>query len=171
VTTDRLIDDLIAREGGFSDHAADRGGPTNYGITSRTLGRWRRLGRPARREEVQSLTEDEARAIYQQEYVGPFTAVPFDELRAQLIDIGVNTGVTTAIRLLQLVLGVPVDGILGERTRQAIAVLPWRLTNNALIAARVQHYAAIAEADASQRIFLRGWINRSVSFLVTNTMT
>ena len=34
--TDRvaaLIDRLLVREGGYVDHAADRGGPTKYGIT------------------------------------------------------------------------------------------------------------------------------------------
>jgi lysozyme family protein len=30
---DQLIDDLITREGGYSNHPADRGGPTRYGIT------------------------------------------------------------------------------------------------------------------------------------------
>ncbi|RMF69946.1 MAG: hypothetical protein D6740_08910, partial [Alphaproteobacteria bacterium] len=40
----RLLDRLIAREGGFVAHAADRGGPTKYGITLATLSAWR--GRP-----------------------------------------------------------------------------------------------------------------------------
>ena len=30
---DQLVDGLIAREGGFVDHPADRGGATNWGIT------------------------------------------------------------------------------------------------------------------------------------------
>ena len=32
-SVDQLIDGLIAREGGFVDHPADRGGATNWGIT------------------------------------------------------------------------------------------------------------------------------------------
>ena len=35
MTIDQLIDDVIAREGGYSDHPADRGGPTRWGITER----------------------------------------------------------------------------------------------------------------------------------------
>lgn len=167
MTTDDLLDGILQREGGFVDLSMDRGGPTKFGITARTLGKWRGMGRSARREEVAALTVTEAREIYRSEYVQPFADVPFDELRAQLIDIGVNTGVSTAVRMLQAVIGVAVDGILGPRTRQAVAVLPWRLTNNALIAMRVKHYATLAESDASQRVFLRGWINRSISFLVT----
>src|SRR5947207_1293201 len=33
MTIEHLIDETIGREGGYSDHPADRGGPTRYGIT------------------------------------------------------------------------------------------------------------------------------------------
>jgi len=33
IDVDELIDNLIEREGGFSDHPADAGGPTCFGIT------------------------------------------------------------------------------------------------------------------------------------------
>jgi|GEM_PF-4548155 len=48
-----LIDRLIDREGGFVDHPADRGGPTKYGITLRTLSKWR--GYPCSREDVEAM--------------------------------------------------------------------------------------------------------------------
>jgi lysozyme family protein len=38
---ERLLDEVIAREGGFVHHPADRGGPTKYGITQATLPRSR----------------------------------------------------------------------------------------------------------------------------------
>ena len=40
--TDRIIDGLIVAEGGYVDHPADRGGPTKYGITRKTLAAWRK---------------------------------------------------------------------------------------------------------------------------------
>ncbi|MGL5838096.1 MAG: glycosyl hydrolase 108 family protein, partial [Sphingorhabdus sp.] len=33
VNIDDLIDEVIEREGGYVHHPADRGGPTNWGIT------------------------------------------------------------------------------------------------------------------------------------------
>jgi lysozyme family protein len=165
VTTDQLIDGILRREGGFVDNPNDRGAATNFGITARTLGEWRRLGRPATREEVGRMTVDEARAIYAKRYVEPFVTVVFDDLRAQLVDIAVNMGSFRAIQLLQTVLGVPVDGILGDRTRAALAVMPWKLTVNALVAARVQYYVELVDTDDSQRVFFLGWIRRAVEFV------
>ena len=49
-------------EGGWSDHAADRGGKTNWGITQATLGR--ALGRPASAAEIRALTKEQAKGIY-----------------------------------------------------------------------------------------------------------
>ena len=65
-TIEQILDDILRREGGYVNHPADRGGPTNFGITAQTLGSWRKLGRPATAAEVQALTEPEARAIYRQ---------------------------------------------------------------------------------------------------------
>jgi lysozyme family protein len=36
----RLINDVLAKEGGYVDHPADKGGPTNFGITQATLSRY-----------------------------------------------------------------------------------------------------------------------------------
>lgn len=167
MTTDELITGVILREGGFSHDAADRGGATKFGITAADLGAWRHLGRAATRLEVQAMGVDEARAIYRQQYVQPFVAVIFDELRAQLVDFGVNSGTMTAVRSLQGVLGVPSDGLLGPRTLAALSALSWRLVNNALVGARVRFLEAIVDRDATQLVFLHGWVKRAVSFYVT----
>lgn len=170
MTTDDVIDGIVQREGGYVDNPSDRGGPTRWGVTAKTLGEYRRLGRPATRAEVQGLAIEEARLIYRARYVRPFDAVPFDELRAQLVDFGVTSGPVTAIRSLQGVLGVPVDGVLGTRTLTALSARDWRLVNGLLVISRVKLFADIVGHDAAQLQFLRGWILRAVGFAV-NTMS
>jgi len=164
MTTDEMLDGLIEREGGFSDDPLDRGGPTKFGITAADLGRWRGLIGPASRDDVQALTVAEARDIYAARYLPPFAQIPYDPLRAQLVDFGVLQGIETAIRSLQDVLGVPVDGVLGERTRAAATVVSSRLVNNALVGARVRLLEGIVDHNPSQLKWLHGWVRRAVSF-------
>lgn len=164
MTDDAIIDGILEREGGYSEDAADRGGATKYGITAANLGAWRRLGRPASRLEVRGLKVEEAREIYRAQYVAPFAWVGDDALRAQLIDFGVNSGVTTVIRQLQAVLGVRVDGIAGSLTKAALIDYDARMVNNAMVGARVKFLEAIVDRDKSQLTFLHGWVRRAVGF-------
>ena len=53
---------LLAHEGGFVEHPDDPGGATKFGITGRTLARFR--GAKVTREAVMALTRDEAGEVY-----------------------------------------------------------------------------------------------------------
>lgn len=172
MTTEMLIDDLLRREGGYSDRKADRGGCTNMGVTAVTLGAWRKLGRRATCAEVKALTEAEAREIYRQQYItGPrFDRVPSERLRALLVDWGVHSGPATAIKELQSVLGVRADGVIGPKTTEAMS----RLTGGAayedvvyraVVRARGHYLAALLQRDKTQLVFAAGWINRLMAFV------
>jgi len=62
MSIDDLIDSLIDREGGYSNHPADRGGPTNFGIAEAVA---RAHGY---RGSMRDLPRDEAAAIYKRLY-------------------------------------------------------------------------------------------------------
>lgn len=166
MTDAEIVDAIIEREGGFVDHPSDRGGATKYGITAATLSE-HRGGTMVDATDVEHLTIDEARLIYRQRYlVRPgFDKVVDDHLRALLVDWGVHSGPSNAIRGLQRALNVAPDGILGPLTLLALPHLDRRNIYAKVLAARARFIAAILQRDKSQLVFAAGWINRLAEFI------
>ncbi len=107
---------MFGHEGGYSNRKTDRGGPTKFGITHRTLAQHRGV-KSVTAEQVKAMTLDEARDIYVTSYWGPSGG---DVLPAGLdyaaFDFGVNSGPMTAVKQLQRVLGTAEDGWIGADT-------------------------------------------------------
>ena len=162
---DEIISAILRREGGYVDHPADRGGPTKYGITLKTLESWR--GRKLTAQDVRDLTIEEARRIYRLRFiVGPgLHRVSDGRLRALLVDAAVNHGPKRAVQLLQRVLGVTADGILGPRTLAALRRLDARRAYLGVCAERVRLYGRLIARDSSQAVFARGWLNRAAELI------
>lgn len=164
---DSMLNDILTREGGFVNNAADRGGPTNYGITQATLSTW--LGRPASLADVQGLDAATAKAIYSKNYyTGPHINQLPDLIQPVMLDAAVNSGPGQAIKWLQQVLNangygpLTVDGGIGPKTvaaAQAATVMGTAL-NKALVEIRRTFLQSLAQNDPSQQQFERGWMNR-----------
>jgi len=192
MTVDEILADVLAREGGYVEHPNDRGGPTNLGITMRTLEAWR--GRRCTRAELKRLTRDEALQIYRRLYVEQNGIQRFDghPIQAQLVDSAVLSGPVAAVKDLQQVLGVTVDGIAGDVTYGAAVGMPTDVLGRRLAVERTmrlvsivardrQRFRATLKAsletasvaavervvtqDQDQSAFLRGWVTRSLSFI------
>lgn len=146
MTDDAIITGILDREGGFVNDARDPGGATNWGITRNTLREWR--GVPVTVDDVRQLTEAEAREIYRARYLRPFDGID-PQWKAQVVDIAVNSGVTTARALFAM-------------AQQQTA----RSVGNQLAIERLKHYARICKNKPTSCVFLPGWINRATSFLV-----
>jgi len=163
-----LIERLIDREGGFVDHPADRGGPTNMGITLETLSRWR--GRPVSVKELQGLEKREAVAIYRTEY---WSAPKFYWLDGNapvlvlelLLDMSVHHGPATTIKMLQRAVGVEVDGILGPVTAGAAMHRSGGMLMADLVTQRLELFGKIISGDSSQHAFALGWLRRAGEFV------
>jgi lysozyme family protein len=161
------INSILAKEGGFVDHPADRGGPTKYGITAGTLAGWRKLDRPATRDEIEDLEEEEARAIYRSEYIDRpgFSAIENPTLFLAVVDVAVNHGPTRAARFLQHALEVRVDGIVGRFTLDALQRADVGTIYRRFVAERAREYGRIITMDRSQNVFAAGWMNRLATFI------
>jgi lysozyme family protein len=161
------LKNILRREGGFVDHPADRGGPTKYGITAATLGEWRGLGRPASREEVNALSEREARAIYTKRYLKDpgFAHIRNAKLRDLLLDCAVHHGPRRAAIWLQEAVGVKADGIVGPKTLTAVRSFGPSALRMRVLSKRIIFLGELITKDPKQAVFAKGWMVRVAEFL------
>lgn len=166
VTIDDVISDVIRREADYVNDPLDKGGPTRFGITAKTLGNYRNLGRFATADEVRNMPESVARAIYFDLYVQQpgFDTLP-EWVLPIVVDDGVLSGQKTAAQTLQRVVGVAADGVIGPVTRRAVEKADPRRTLKRIVVERILRYVHIVLATPSQARFIEGWIVRAVSFL------
>ena len=172
---DGLVDALIDREGGYVNNAADKGGPTCFGITQ-AVARANGYCGP-----MQQLPRQEAAAIYRRLYwFRPrFDAIAerSGRVAAELFDTGVNMGPAVAVTFLQRALTalnrdgkdypdlVP-DGRIGPQTLGALdAFLAHRgktggetVLLRALEALQGERYLRLAERRPANEAFLYGWL-------------
>ena len=158
------IGKVMAAEGGFSDHAADRGGATRYGVTAGVLADWR--GCAVSRADVANLPLEEARRIYRVRYFDAANVGLLPEgLWHDALDAVINHGVRGGSKLVQRAAnacgaGIAVDGHIGGRTARAISGLGEARYANALVETRLSFYESLARSDSTQAAFLAGWRNR-----------
>lgn len=153
---------VLAREGGFSNHPDDKGGPTNLGITLRVLKEWRNKDKDedidVTIDDVRNLNRDEAREIYRTRY---WNLLQCDELPQGVdlvvFDFGVNAGPSRSAKMLQKIIGADADGSIGPVTIGACKLMPPRDIISKMSDERLEYYKDRPNAA----IFLNGWTNRT----------
>jgi len=152
---DSALSFVLRREGGFVDHPHDPGGPTKYGITSRVFDKWRML-RAEDRESVESLSLEEASAIYKAWYWDAIGGPELpDRVDLAVFDAAVNLGPVPATRLLQRAAWTESDGILGPETIMAVRAIPVDCLLWAFLTLRREYYLGL-----KSETFQKGWLNR-----------
>lgn len=113
------LKELLKHEGGYVNHPADPGGRTNLGVTQRVWEAW--TGKRATEAAMRALTPEIVAPLYRKHY---WDTVKADELPGGLaltvFDFGVNAGPGRAIKFLQQLAGVMVDGVIGPMTIAAV---------------------------------------------------
>jgi lysozyme family protein len=171
---DQLIDEVIGREGGYSNHPADRGGATRWGVTEAVA---RAHGY---RGDMRSFPREEAVEVYRRLY---WLKPGFDKIAlrapkvaAELFDTGVNMGPDTATAFLKRALNAlnrgevdysdigttpiidaaalsALDAFMAKRKPGGEAVLI-----KALEALQGERYLRLAETRPANEAFLYGWL-------------
>lgn len=110
---------VLKHEGGFVDHPKDPGGMTNLGVTRANWEAY--LNRRVTEAEMRSLTPDVVKPFYKKNY---WDKIKGDQLPSGVdyaaYDLAVNSGTARAAKFLQQIAGVPVDGVIGPRSLEAI---------------------------------------------------
>ncbi len=136
---DEMLGHILGSEGGFSDHPADNGGATNYGITEETYRNY--TGDP--NADVRNITKEEVMDIYYKNYYQASGAQEYAEngdsaYAFAVFDAAVNHGVGAAKKM---------DSQAGGDVDKFMEI-------------RKQKYISIVANNPSQQVFEKGWQNR-----------
>jgi len=169
-----LIDAVIAREGGYSNHPADKGGPTRWGITQQ-VARAHGYG-----GDMRQFPRAEAIAVYRRIYwLRPGldrVARHAPRIAAEMFDTGVNMGPAIAVGFLQRALNalnrgasdypdIAAGTAMDAPTEQALAAFLARrgpagesVLLKAIEALQGERYLRLAEQRPANEAFLYGWL-------------
>ncbi|WP_445946378.1 glycoside hydrolase family 108 protein [Shewanella sp.] len=175
----RLIDELIDREGGYVNDPTDRGGETMYGITLKVARKYGYKG------AMRHMPYELAFMIYADIYWAPLKLDEISKiseaLSEQLFDFGVNSSPAAAACSLQQALNVLnnrqtlypdllADGVLGSRTTAALKSYVShrkqagvKVLTEAVRGQRISFCIGIAANDESQEKYSFGWLERIVN--------
>ncbi|USU06345.1 N-acetylmuramidase [Sphingomonadaceae bacterium OTU29LAMAA1] len=179
MTIAALVDQIIAREGGYVDHPADRGGATRWGITTAVA---RANGYHG---AIRDLPRPVAAAIYETVY---WRTPRFDRialrapaLAAEMFDTGVNMGTAVATGFLQRALNalnrgasdfadLTVDQMVGSHTLAALDAFlirrgtpGERVLVKAIDALQGERYLSLTERRPANEAFLYGWLAERIA--------
>lgn len=167
---------ILAHEGGMSVDPKDNGNHfrgqlvgSKYGVTGAALQAYRDrhgINEPVTRASMERLELDTAVQIgVESYYEAPgFATLPWNRVTMSVVDMGWGAGPRQAIKLLQRMVQVADDGQLGPQTVAAFTGYVGQHGEEAT-AKRFGQIRDAFYASLNQPRFLKGWKNRTASFL------
>jgi len=171
---DKCIEVVLRSEGGYQCDPDDYGNWTGPNCTGELIGT--KYGIAARifpKLDIKNLTEDQAKKIYYDYFWIPMNleGIRDEELVLHIFDHGVNSNKRLAIRMVQKIMEIKADGIIGPITLNAINNFKPRskiIEGYGLLYtlaeyykyARYCHYTDQVRKYPRKKKFLKGWHNR-----------
>lgn len=171
---EKIIPLTLVHEGGWSDDPEDTGGATKYGV-SLTFAKSTRDkmfdkdgdGRITR-NDIKLLTKADAAAAFRKYFWNkPYglDSLDSDKKAYVVFDAAMNNGPANATRFIQracrtLGYNLEVDGVYGPMTKKALEDAPVDEFCEAFLDYRERFFHAIVKNRPSQKVFLKGWLNR-----------
>ena len=148
------LEKVLKHEGGWSNHRFDPGGATMRGVTLRT---YRSYYGHKTKHDLKNISQSELEHIYKKGY---WDKCNCDSLPSGIdyavFDFGINSGPRRACKMLQKVVGVKQDGIIGPITLKAIRHYKPSIVIKALTNSRMSWLHRLS----SWRFFGKGWSRR-----------
>ncbi len=135
----KALDFVLFSEGGYVNNPADSGGETNFGMTKSVYDMYRKSKKLPLRS-VKEITSEEVEEIYYKKYYIASGADKITDEKLALIhfDTSVNMGISRAGSFLTLSQG----------------------NSEKYLKLRRDKYIEFAEKNPTQKVFLKGWLNR-----------
>ena len=158
---DKIFEYILMVEGGYSNDKADKGGKTKYGIIEVEARKYGYKG------DMKDLTKEIAEDIYKNKY---YLSNNLDKIKDKRVALSMadwtinsgNWGTKKAQQTVNILKGdiLVVDGILGEKSIQAINSINPEIFLTQYHELQRKFYQAIVAHNSSQKVFLKGWLNR-----------
>lgn len=165
----KALDFTLNYEGGWVNDPHDAGGETFRGISRRNWPSWAGWSRIDALKALPNFPatangDNELEPLVEQFYQTEFwVKVHGDELPEKMavavFDFAVNSGTVTACRMLQVALGVQVDGVIGPRTVKA-AYDGGEAAIVEFMARRAKFLHEIMDKDPGQAVWAMNWFRR-----------
>lgn len=163
---EKAVTIVLKHEGGYVNHPSDPGGATNRGIIFTLFKRYAiQLGVLPTLDALKSLTEEQAKTIYRQEFWDRMHGDSFaSQAVAEIVFDGLVNHPGRALKMLQKEIGVEADGVIGNNTLAILNGSAPEIVFNGYKDARIKYYTDLAARKPNMKVFLAGWLNRINSF-------
>jgi len=169
---ERAVRFVLNQEGGYSNNPSDRGGETNFGISKRFLDSLPD-DEPLKIKPLKEFTIPDAEYLYKKYFwdSSKFTNVVNPQIRIKFFDMAVNLGTKEASLLLQKAYNelypdthIKEDGIIGEKSINAINFCNYLALYNTYVDLIIKYYKQLVINHAEQEKFLKGWLKRAANY-------
>ena len=163
---EQAFEKMISDEGGYVLHTVpgDTGGMTYAGIARNKNPQWGGWNLIDNKEINNPLLTGMVRGFYKAEF---WDRLRGDEVTNQTVaesvfNFGVNTGLSVAVKLAQLIVGATPDGAVGNVTLQKFNNAEPESFKKSYALAKITRYADICNRNRTQSKFLLGWVQRTL---------
>ena len=171
----KAIVTVLKHEGGFSNHEADPGGATNYGISLRWLKSQGMYGDfdddgDVDIDDIKALDVETATRIYREKWWSRYhyDRIKDCDIATKIFDMSINMGGNRAHRILQHAINslggnLIIDGIIGPITIKAANVETPYILLAEIREEQKRFYLRLIAKRPAMEVFRKGWLRRAAA--------